>query len=815
MAKVIPVGPIDPVLYGFAKKQAEKAERDPRYVPKRLETPAHSITYRRVGATVKAFVIDKIAPVHVGRDLSHALPIVPKLPEGIRPAVGRISEEKDSKAAYFNQRKYSSSIFDTDQANGYHDISTDIYTVRDFVQEITDGGAVINDNSRALELVDEPFEWAESTIYPGAKVVAHTSDNSESVVEEYLSSAVSFNMMYRGGEALGGLSATPVSVKCNIRTSNFVQPYYEVKFNYVRSHTSSYREKIVYGEINPESFSAKTKDDIKPVIAREFSFGGYDSSFEIDPRDGTTTFRYMGGYGGNTLSNKLQTSLPLEVDGFLFRYLVYEPETNKYDAEGIPEERAFGTMSGTGVLISENDEPASYHSIALEAPPYLRVMSSSHGTASTLDTYSAPSVLPTGPARFSTFDDAGEYLGVAYDTEPYFTAYRRSGLSYAVMPSASGYTPISSPAFGVKWEMHGSGYMSVVVLTRDYPFYQVYLVIGNILYSITEARSYSSRMGAWGQRQYLEYDSGTTRTSNSVSTLSFVGGKAEWFDGHAVDCRGDTYILKTTFDHADSTNTSGLYYYAQRVKKSYKTVLLKNGEQVAVVKDYVDDEYRNISLSNFIESPWSPVVNNGESEMKPVIIGSMEPGGGACIVYGNNETLFGEFWFGFASCSSVFVKSGVFHIGGAYLDCILFIPNTKQNEKFPVLTASSPGEPKNYYLLRPHKKYDSEKETVLSRFTRASLFVSAKNPEPTEKGRRCYVSFDDGVCMDLSDFADALAADPGISAEDWDGSPFRYSPMEPIDTEQPGYDWELSPRRIKRAYAPQWVRAYYDYEDQP
>ena len=76
------------------------------------------------------------------------------------------------------------------------------------------------------------------------------------------------------------------------------------------------------------------------------------------------------------------------------------------------------------------------------------------------------------------------------------------------------------------------------------------------------------------------------------------------------------------------------------------------------------------------------------------------------------------------------------------------------------------------------------------------------------------ISFDDGVCMDLTDFADALAADPDISAEDWDGKPFRYSPMEPIDADAADYDYyDFKPRRIKRAYAPQWVRAYYDYED--
>ena len=55
MARVVPVGPIDPELYAFAKKEAEKAERNPRYVPKKRETPAHTVFYRRVGATVKAF----------------------------------------------------------------------------------------------------------------------------------------------------------------------------------------------------------------------------------------------------------------------------------------------------------------------------------------------------------------------------------------------------------------------------------------------------------------------------------------------------------------------------------------------------------------------------------------------------------------------------------------------------------------------------------------------------------------------------------------------------------------------------------------
>jgi len=76
MARVVPVGPIDPELCAFAKKEAEKAERNPRYVPKKRETPAHTVFYRRAGATVKAFVIDKIAPITFSSPGS-AIPIAP------------------------------------------------------------------------------------------------------------------------------------------------------------------------------------------------------------------------------------------------------------------------------------------------------------------------------------------------------------------------------------------------------------------------------------------------------------------------------------------------------------------------------------------------------------------------------------------------------------------------------------------------------------------------------------------------------------------------------------------------------------------
>ncbi len=57
MARVVPVGPIDPELYAFAKKEAEKAERNPRYVPKNCPADRGQIIYKRIGATVKALVV--------------------------------------------------------------------------------------------------------------------------------------------------------------------------------------------------------------------------------------------------------------------------------------------------------------------------------------------------------------------------------------------------------------------------------------------------------------------------------------------------------------------------------------------------------------------------------------------------------------------------------------------------------------------------------------------------------------------------------------------------------------------------------------
>ena len=134
----------------------------------------------------------------------------------------------------------------------------------------------------------------------------------------------------------------------------------------------------------------------------------------------------------------------------------------------------------------------------------------------------------------------------------------------------------------------------------------------------------------------------------------------------------------------------------------------------------------------------------------------------------------------------------------------MFIPIERPEDGISVLEVDSDS---TIYKLRPHKKFEqepTEADPDNTRIQYANLFVRYKSEDG--KPRRCYAAFDDGVCVDLSEFADALKANPGVTAEDWKDQPFRYSPVE-------NYESPWHPRRIKRDYAPQWVRAYYDYED--
>lgn len=75
MARVVPVGPIDPELYAFAKKEAEKAERNPRYVPKNCPADRGQIIYKRIGNAVKALVIS--ADEYIGNYSHNARSSIP------------------------------------------------------------------------------------------------------------------------------------------------------------------------------------------------------------------------------------------------------------------------------------------------------------------------------------------------------------------------------------------------------------------------------------------------------------------------------------------------------------------------------------------------------------------------------------------------------------------------------------------------------------------------------------------------------------------------------------------------------------------
>lgn len=184
MAKVIPVGPIDPVLYGFAKKQAEKAERDPRYVPKRLETPAHSITYRRAGATVKAFVIDKIAPITFSSPGS-AIPI--------RPNFLHLNKTDEYSSGIGNTKNY---IFDNapimDTNNPFKIIGSDGERpgglFREIAYNIVNFGTSVSPNlymaGKTLWRGEGEFPNTERP-YFGQLLIATTSSTTDFIPEHY------------------------------------------------------------------------------------------------------------------------------------------------------------------------------------------------------------------------------------------------------------------------------------------------------------------------------------------------------------------------------------------------------------------------------------------------------------------------------------------------------------------------------------------------------------------------------------------------------------------------------------------------------
>lgn len=76
MARVIYTGPLNPVIFARAKKEAEKAERIKGYTPRIIKTPSHTVVYSKTGAEVKAVVMDMLAPITFSIPGS-AIPVAP------------------------------------------------------------------------------------------------------------------------------------------------------------------------------------------------------------------------------------------------------------------------------------------------------------------------------------------------------------------------------------------------------------------------------------------------------------------------------------------------------------------------------------------------------------------------------------------------------------------------------------------------------------------------------------------------------------------------------------------------------------------
>lgn len=76
MARVIYTGPLNPIIFARAKKEAEKAERIKGYTPRVIKTPSHTVVYSKNGAEVKAVVMDMLAPITFSIPGS-AIPVAP------------------------------------------------------------------------------------------------------------------------------------------------------------------------------------------------------------------------------------------------------------------------------------------------------------------------------------------------------------------------------------------------------------------------------------------------------------------------------------------------------------------------------------------------------------------------------------------------------------------------------------------------------------------------------------------------------------------------------------------------------------------
>lgn len=644
MAKVIPVGPIDPVLYGFAKKQAEKAERDPRYVPKRLETPAHSITYRRVGATVKAFVIDKIAPVWAAIEPQLALPVVQHIsPEDIpddeleiktsnSPAIQIRAIQGSPVGEYVSKATSNRELFTTGRSDCARMLSrrrfdiTDGAIVRTAICESPAeiAGIGINFSSTRLEDNTEPFAILSEPIF-GHTMLGIELENNADI---NFSLAHIYHFGYQWLRTLSSLASWHGPVLRKIATSwaSGTSGAYKKEFhyNYTKNQTAYDEEGIVYIAPNKNNFSATQASDISNGILEEVTYTR-TTNLIINPED--FGFFYIQEYSYS--------------DGWRFK-------------------------------------------VKLDRVPV---------TTTTISTVTSSAGRMTVAPEMVGFDRAGNVFHV-------------------------------------------------------------------------------ERIEHWMDDQ--------------SSPIGYVDEE----NGYGTSTSG----VRSRFDF-------------QNISRPY----LKNAEieqtEIAV--------FRNKS-----EKIISVLLEDDLFAVRQLYCSSEPQGGAALIVadkysyidheLGSRFSIYSVYRYGHACL----LDNGLYIIGAIVKDgstssrkmCVAFFPNPEPGNKYPIFRIDK--HYKNFYLLLPHKNYDLEEPPDQDRFAKSALFVG--------RNRRCYISFDDGVCMDLTDFSDARAADPNISAEDWDGKPFDYSPIEEWDDDQNKFDPESAPaRRIKRAYAPQWVRAYYDYEDQP
>lgn len=712
MARVVPVGPIDPLLYAFAKKEAEKAERNPRYVPKKMETPAHSVFYRRVGEAVKAFVIDKIAPVLMPIGSGNALPVIPQLPADDIP--DEEYEEKTTKVANARFQRYlGRHVYAVQSINSGRQFAfVSGRFVYSKIRNVVDGGYTYRyvsppdgttyatlhvHDANAPELgyvsLEDPADYGEPL-----PIIKYKLEISRSGSHQVPNGVYELNDFpdyhvgkYTGGERYKdkygvdqvvtevyystsmGLAATPVTIYEKITDSEYERV---IKSNFVKDASLDIEMHLLVATIDKNSFSAKSADEIHPPVVLSGDSLGFRSKiiqeYHYDPRE----LGYMG-----QLDYEVMAELGAGCDGmWQVQALELPSNTNRSNA---PINRYLNKTIDGGYaydyslpLVPEDERTKSYARVSAPGNRHIHLVGMAIDSLG--DVYHLvfvfESEIPESTWEYSKYADEA-------------TAYRTARIWHMI-------------GGGAKYELYRNGIFNRVVKEV-------------------------SRSEILGEAQYTSID---------------------W---HLIDDSNKFADVMRNFYVAEHNVVEHIYGSADK----------SGGCAVVFSKARAETHL------------------------------SARQGGGATVL-----TDDGLFSLNF-DMSSNEKKDDMY---------AMFIPLERPEDGISVLDVDADS---TIYKLRTHKKFEKKPIKADPNNTRvqyANLFVRYKSEDG--KPRRCYAAFDDGVCVDLSEFADALKANPGASAEDWKDQPFRYSPVEINES-------ALRARRIKRDYAPQWVRAYYDYED--